>query len=434
MTTTATTMKTAEEEEEEAAAAPPAAKPAAKPAKAAPAAADGDRSLEATIFVRGVPLSCDEPELHDAFQRYGKLQYCRVVRDPATGLSRGSAFVCYNAVGHAQLALAAASGGRGPTIHGQPLTLSAATSRQGAAELARSRQEGHGKGESKRNLHLARLGLAQAGDAAAEGMPRAELQKREGRGHRTEAREPQLCGVVDAALRAQPAAVDEKALAAAALAACATARKKLASLASSRRSWCATRSGATARAAAMRGPSSSLIATSTRSPRSSASATTPTPRDHGAKGRWLIVEFAVDNVQKFRLTNSAASARRSRRAPTGRPRRRKAAAADGAGGDGEADGGGDKAAAAAATPDQEAPRRGEGGGGGGPPKPACGGGAGGGRARPRPEAARARARGAEAEEEADGRQGAEAREERTTSGWCSNTARRSRGPPRPWRK
>ena len=200
------------EEEEAAASEPPAAKPAAKPAKAAPAAADGDRSLEATIFVRGVPLSCDEPELHDAFQRYGKLQYCRVVRDPATGLSRGSAFVCYNAVGHAQLALAAASGGRGPTIHGQPLTLSAATSRQGAAELARSRQEGHGKGESKRNLHLARLGLVQAGDAAAEGMPRAELQKREGAWAQKKQKlaSPNFAVSSTRLSRAQPAAVDRR--------------------------------------------------------------------------------------------------------------------------------------------------------------------------------------------------------------------------------
>ena len=195
-----------EEEEEEAAAEPPAAKPAAKPAKAAPAAADGDRSLEATIFVRGVPLSCDEPELHDAFQRYGKLQYCRVVRDPATGLSRGSAFVCYNAVGHAQLALAAASGGRGPTIHGQPLTLSAATSRQarggssrGSGGRGTARARASGTSTSRASVSRRRATQRRRGCRAPSS------RSARGRGHRRSERvlagPSGLCGVVDGHVR-----------------------------------------------------------------------------------------------------------------------------------------------------------------------------------------------------------------------------------------
>ena len=330
--------------------------------------------------MRGVPLSCDEPELHDAFQRYGKLQYCRVVRDPATGLSRGSAFVCYNAVGHAQLALAAASGGRGPTIHGQPLTLSAATSRQGAAELARSRQEGHGKGESKRNLHLARLGLAQAGDAAAEGMPRAELQKREGAWAQKKQKLASPNFAVSStrlSVRNLPPSIDEKALAAAALAACATARKKhgqprLKQVKLVRDEERRDRTGQPR----SRGfgfvefdrHEHSLAALKRLGDNPDALA------DHGAKGRWLIVEFAVDNVQKLRLHEL----RRQRSSQPPRAERNRAeeeegkAAADGAGGDGEADGGGgDKKRR---RPQRERPtkkRRADdegGGGGGGPPQ------------------------------------------------------------------
>ena len=436
----------AEEEEEEETAAGRRQKPAAKPAKAAPAAADGDRSLEATIFVRGVPLSCDEPELHDAFQRYGKLQYCRVVRDPATGLSRGSAFVCYNAVGHAQLALAAASGGRGPTIHGQPLTLSAATSRQGAAELARSRQEGHGKGESKRNLHLARLGLAQAGDAAAEGMPRAELQKREGAWAQKKQKLASPNFAVSStrlSVRNLPPSIDEKALAAAALAACATARKKhgqprLKQVKLVRDEERRDRTGQPR----SRGfgfvefdrHEHSLAALKRLGDNPDALA------DHGAKGRWLIVEFAVDNVQKLRLHEL----RRQRSSQPPRAERNRAeeegkAAADGAGGDGEADGGGGdkKAAAAARAADREAPRRRRGAAAAAGRRRAVAR-----RRRRRRASARARPR-RRSRASASARRGSRRRRSRraprgarrarrarrrTMSGWCSNTARRSRGP------
>ena len=437
-------MKTAMDEEEEAASAPPAAKPAAKPAKAAPAAADGDRSLEATIFVRGVPLSCDEPELHDAFQRYGKLQYCRVVRDPATGLSRGSAFVCYNAVGHAQLALAAASGGRGPTIHGQPLTLSAATSRQGAAELARSRQEGHGKGESKRNLHLARLGLAQAGDAAAEGMPRAELQKREGAWAQKKQKLASPNFAVSStrlSVRNLPPSIDEKALAAAALAACATARKKhgqprLKQVKLVRDEERRDRTGQPR----SRGfgfvefdrHEHSLAALKRLGDNPDALA------DHGAKGRWLIVEFAVDNVQKLRLHElrrqrssqpPRAERNRAEEEEEGGGRRRRAATARPTAAAATRSGGG---RSASARPRSGAPTTRAAAAAAAAAGPARGGGGGAERARARPRrrsrASASARRGSRRRRSRRAPRGARRARRRTTSGWCSNTARRSRGP------
>ena len=177
-------------------------------------------------------------------------------------------------------------------------------------------------------------------------------------------------------VRNLPPSIDEKALAAAALAACATARKKhgqprLKQVKLVRDEERRDRTGQPR----SRGfgfvefdrHEHSLAALKRLGDNPDALA------DHGAKGRWLIVEFAVDNVQKLRLhelrrqrSSQPPRAERNRAEEEG-----KAAAADGAGGDGEADGGGgDKKRR---RPQRERPTKkrraeDEGGGGGGPPQ------------------------------------------------------------------
>ena len=45
------------------------------------------------LLVRNLPRSATEAQLHDLFAGYGKVQYCVVVTDKASGESKGFGFV-----------------------------------------------------------------------------------------------------------------------------------------------------------------------------------------------------------------------------------------------------------------------------------------------------------------------------------------------------
>ncbi|KAJ2399929.1 RNA recognition motif-containing protein [Coemansia sp. RSA 2559] len=48
-----------------------------------------------TLFIRNLSFESDEDGIFDLFKSFGKLRYCRIVYDPETGRSRGTAFVCF---------------------------------------------------------------------------------------------------------------------------------------------------------------------------------------------------------------------------------------------------------------------------------------------------------------------------------------------------
>ncbi|KAJ2751633.1 RNA recognition motif-containing protein [Coemansia pectinata] len=56
-----------------------------------------DESLQegCTLFIRNLSFDSDEDGLFEHFKAFGKLRYCRIVYDPQTGKSRGTAFVCF---------------------------------------------------------------------------------------------------------------------------------------------------------------------------------------------------------------------------------------------------------------------------------------------------------------------------------------------------
>ncbi|KAJ2823470.1 RNA recognition motif-containing protein, partial [Coemansia sp. 'formosensis'] len=56
-----------------------------------------DESLQegCTLFIRNLSFESDEDGLFEHFKAFGKLRYCRIVYDPQTGKSRGTAFVCF---------------------------------------------------------------------------------------------------------------------------------------------------------------------------------------------------------------------------------------------------------------------------------------------------------------------------------------------------
>jgi len=99
------------------------------------------------------------------------------VRDPNTKLSKGTAFARFEAVA----AAVSAVGQRGVSLLGQPLEIAPATDRASAAKATADRKavdKGKDGGAGKK-MHLARLGLVLPDDPAAERLPLAERRRRE---------------------------------------------------------------------------------------------------------------------------------------------------------------------------------------------------------------------------------------------------------------
>jgi nucleolar protein 4 len=61
-----------------------------------------------TLFIRNLPFETTEQELGELFRTFGPLRYARITIDKFTGRSRGSGFVCYWNVEHADQAIAEA--------------------------------------------------------------------------------------------------------------------------------------------------------------------------------------------------------------------------------------------------------------------------------------------------------------------------------------
>ncbi|RMJ26418.1 Nucleolar protein [Aspergillus sp. HF37] len=60
-----------------------------------------DERNASTIFIRNLPFTCTDEDLHGHFTQFGRLQYARVVVNPATDRSRGTGFVCFRDAGDA---------------------------------------------------------------------------------------------------------------------------------------------------------------------------------------------------------------------------------------------------------------------------------------------------------------------------------------------
>ncbi|KAF2403237.1 RNA-binding domain-containing protein [Trichodelitschia bisporula] len=53
------------------------------------------QTTDSTIFIRNLPFTCGDEELQEHFEEFGGVRYARVVMDHATGMSRGTGFVCF---------------------------------------------------------------------------------------------------------------------------------------------------------------------------------------------------------------------------------------------------------------------------------------------------------------------------------------------------
>eukprot|EP00057_Strongylocentrotus_purpuratus_P031131 XP_783689.3 PREDICTED: RNA-binding protein 28 [Strongylocentrotus purpuratus] len=129
-----------------------------------------------TLFIRNVPYDSTDDDIRDLFAPFGELEFARVVVDPMTEHSRGTAFVKFKRKEDADGCL---HEGDAVRLNGRLLALSPAISRAEAVKL-RTADKDKAKEEQKdkRNLHLLREGLIRPGTKAAEGLSEQFINKR----------------------------------------------------------------------------------------------------------------------------------------------------------------------------------------------------------------------------------------------------------------
>ncbi|KAI0557347.1 RNA recognition motif [Gracilaria domingensis] len=157
-------------------------------------AKDAERELPRTIFVRNVLFETSVPELREAFEnRFGRVQKVLLVKHPATGRPRGTAFVIFKdektareAAGQSsrsELEGSEDSSAPNPTdfvLHGRKLLLSMAVDRTTAKDL-KSTAPLHtrkNKDSDPRNLRLAWVGHIASDSKEAQRLSPNDLSRR----------------------------------------------------------------------------------------------------------------------------------------------------------------------------------------------------------------------------------------------------------------
>ncbi|SCV72435.1 BQ2448_3972 [Microbotryum intermedium] len=163
-----------------------------------------------TLFVRNMSFEATEPELYDLCKEFGPVRYARIVYDPTTKRSRGTAFVCFwkgedaqkmveaseslNAglfVGETSnkrnkgasqsllMADPATSEASKLTLHGRVLAAVAAVSKDDADRLREDRDKKGGAKSDRRNLYLMREGVIFPSWAIAQTLHPSDMAARQ---------------------------------------------------------------------------------------------------------------------------------------------------------------------------------------------------------------------------------------------------------------
>ncbi|KAL5010538.1 hypothetical protein ScPMuIL_012843 [Solemya velum] len=136
-----------------------------------------------TLFIRNLPFTVLEEDLEEFLTEFGEISYCRLVMDPNTDHSKGSAFVQFKKKECADRCLEHASEGSiddrntGLSLGGRKLLINIAVSRQKLVEL-NDKEKKLKENKDKRNLFLAREGLIRSGTEEAKGLSKGDLDKR----------------------------------------------------------------------------------------------------------------------------------------------------------------------------------------------------------------------------------------------------------------
>ncbi|KAI8489443.1 RNA-binding protein 28 [Branchiostoma belcheri] len=129
-----------------------------------------------TVFIRNLSYDSQEEDVEELFLQFGGIKYCKLVMDPDTEHSRGTAFVQFDSKEAAEKCVHQATT-EGLSLAGRRLTVSIAVSRQQAQKLTDDKKEK--KPTDKRNLYLAREGLIRPGTQAAAGLTEKDLAMRQ---------------------------------------------------------------------------------------------------------------------------------------------------------------------------------------------------------------------------------------------------------------
>ncbi|GAA5924541.1 mRNA-binding ribosome biosynthesis protein NOP4 [Sporobolomyces koalae] len=159
-----------------------------------------------TLFVRNISFETTEAELYDLFKQFGKVRYARIVYDPTTKRSRGTAFVCMWNFDEAQQVLResetlnaglggetsnkksttsllmadpSTSGASRLTLHGRVIAAVAAVSKNDADKLREDRDKKGNTKTDRRNLYLMREGVIFPSWAIAKTLSAADMDARQ---------------------------------------------------------------------------------------------------------------------------------------------------------------------------------------------------------------------------------------------------------------
>eukprot|EP00002_Diphylleia_rotans_P037542 TRINITY_DN8399_c0_g4_i2.p1 TRINITY_DN8399_c0_g4~~TRINITY_DN8399_c0_g4_i2.p1 ORF type:complete len:786 (+),score=168.60 TRINITY_DN8399_c0_g4_i2:33-2390(+) len=153
---------------------------------------EADR-MARTVFIRNLAFDVTEAELAERLAEFGKLAYCRIVMDPLTERSRGTAFACFKDEKSAQDLIKKASTNvdvensaktsllsglmtEGLSLRGRPLLVSGAVDKKTAATIVEQRKEK--KDRDKRNLYLAKEGEIDLNSPAANQLSDMDIELR----------------------------------------------------------------------------------------------------------------------------------------------------------------------------------------------------------------------------------------------------------------
>ena len=162
-----------------------------------------------TVFIRNVPASSDRVSILKTLSQYGKIEFCKMVMDKATGECKGSAFVKFedkevaesvieksklafiendstgdekkpftSSVKHSLLVKEEEMCDGGVYMDGKALAIFPAVSSKKLSEIQDGRERLTNVRNDKQNLYLLKEGMIYADSEGAQNVPAADLSKR----------------------------------------------------------------------------------------------------------------------------------------------------------------------------------------------------------------------------------------------------------------
>ncbi|CAH8609634.1 unnamed protein product [Schistosoma haematobium] len=151
-----------------------------------------DTSEGRTIFIRNLSFDVEEDALYTFFSQFGPLEFAKIVKDPATQHSRGTAFVKFVNAEDASNVLQQSDKPENAhqfSLENRTLNITIAVSRTEAQNLRKRKHEDDASEgligpadavkQKGRNLHLASIGIIRPGSSEAEGLSKEDLARRD---------------------------------------------------------------------------------------------------------------------------------------------------------------------------------------------------------------------------------------------------------------